>query len=225
MTNQYVGIEKVSQSELATNKVLRNTYLLLGMTLMFSAAMAAVSYTTGAAPLNPFITMGVYFGLLMLVHFTANSSMGIISVFALTGFMGYTLGPIINLYIAHLVNGQQLVMTSLAGTGLIFFALSGYVLTTRKDMSYLGGFLTVGLVIAFIAALSTLFFPMPLLSLGISALFMLLSSGLIMFETSQIIHGGQQNYILATVTLYVSLYNIFLSLLHLLSAFSGNNRD
>ncbi len=225
MNNQYVGIEKVSQSELAINKVLRNTYLLLGMTLLFSGAMAAVAMTMNAAPLNQFLTIAVYFGLLMLVQYTANSSMGLFAVFALTGFMGYTLGPIINLYTSHFVNGSQLVMTSLAGTGIIFFALSGYVLTTRKDMSYLGGFLLVATVIAFLGGIGSMFFNIPMLNLGISALFMLVSSGLIMLETSQIIHGGQTNYVLATVTLYVSLYNLFLSLLHILSSFSGQSRD
>ena len=225
MNNQYVSYDRVEQSVLATNKVLRNTYLLLGMTLMFSGVMAGVAMFTGAAPLNPLITIAVYMGLIMLVSATANSALGIVSVFAVTGFMGYTLGPIISHYTSHFVNGNQIVMTSLAGTGLIFFAISGYVLTTKKDMSYLGGFLMAGFVIAFIASLVTLFFPMPILSLGISAVFMLLAAGAIMYETSEIIHGGQQNYVLATVTLYVQLYNMFLSLLHILAAFSGQSRE
>ncbi len=212
-------------NEITKHKVLKNTYMLLALTLLFTAVTAAVSVSLALPRFGILITLGGYFGLLFLTNRLKNSVWGLASVFALTGFMGYTLGPIINLYTSHFVNGSQLVMTSLAGTGIIFFALSGYVLTTRKDMSYLGGFLLVATVIAFLGGIGSMFFNIPMLNLGISALFMLVSSGLIMLETSQIIHGGQTNYVLATVTLYVSLYNLFLSLLHILSSFSGQSRD
>lgn len=222
MSNQYVNVERASQSQLVTNKVLRNTYILLSLTLLFGGACAGFAMMTGAPHLG-FFTIAIYFGLLFLVSATANSAFGIVSVFALTGFLGYTLGPMLNAYMGAFSNGPQLVMTALAGTGIIFFALSAYILTTGKDMSYLGGFLMAGIIAAFIASLGAMFFQIPMLSLVVSAAFMLLSSGLIMFETSQIIHGGQTNYILATVTLYVSLYNLFVSLLQILAAFSGRD--
>jgi modulator of FtsH protease len=141
-------------------------------------------------------------------------------VFALTGFMGLTLGPIISAYLS-LPNGSQIVMTAMGGTGVIFLGLSGYALTTRKDFSFMGGFLMVGILVAFLAGIASLFFSMPGLSLAVSAMFVLLMSGLILYETSQIVHGGETNYIMATVTLYVSIYNLFTSLLHLLGAFGG----
>ena len=152
----------------------------------------------------------------------ANSGLGLAFVFALTGFMGYTLGPILNVYTA-LPNGNQLVMTALGATGVIFLSLSGYALTSRRDFSFMGAFLMVGILVAFLAGLAAMFFSMPGLSLAVSAMFVLLMSGLILYETSQIIHGGESNYIMATVTLYVSIYNLFLSLLHLLGAFSGED--
>jgi modulator of FtsH protease len=140
----------------------------------------------------------------------------------LTGFMGLTLGPILNLYMAT-ANGSQLVMTALGGTGVIFLALSGYALTSRKDFSFMGGFLMVGILVAFLGGIAAMIFSMPLMSLAVSGMFVLLMSGLILYQTSDIIHGGETNYILATVTLYVSIYNLFLSLLHLLSAFTGED--
>lgn len=211
------------ESVLATNTVLRNTYILLGLTLLFSAFAAGVAMLSNSPPLNPLITLVGYIGLLLLTNVTRNSGWGLLSVFALTGFMGYTLGPILNHYIHGFVNGQALVMMSLGATGLIFFALSAYALITQKDFSFMAGFLMVGMLVAFLASIATLFFHIPALMLTVSAVFVLLSSGVILFQTSQIIHGGETNYIMATVTLYVSLYNIFLSLLNLLGAFS--NRD
>ncbi|MDQ8039457.1 MAG: Bax inhibitor-1/YccA family protein [Rickettsiella sp.] len=210
------------ESILATNAVLRNTYILLGLTMLFSAIAAGIAMLSNAPPLNPFITLIGYFGLLFLTNFLRNSGWGLFSVFALTGFMGYTLGPILNHYIHGFSNGQELVLMSLGATGLIFFALSGYALITRKDFSFMSGFLMVGMIVAFLASIATLFFHIPALMLTVSAVFVLLSSGVILLQTSQIIHGGETNYIMATVTLYVSLYNIFLSLLNLLGAFSGN---
>jgi modulator of FtsH protease len=140
----------------------------------------------------------------------------------LTGFMGLTLGPIINLYLAT-ANGSQLVMTALGGTGVIFLALSGYALTSRKDFSFMGGFLMVGILVAFLGGIAAMIFSMPLMSLVVSGMFVLLMSGMILYQTSDIIHGGETNYILATVTLYISIYNLFLSLLHLLTAFAGED--
>jgi modulator of FtsH protease len=149
--------------------------------------------------------------------------LGLVFVFALTGFMGLTLGPILTMYIKAFSNGHELIMTALGGTGVIFLGLSGYALTTRKDFSFMGGFLMVGVLVAFLAGLGALFFTIPALSLAVSAMFILLMSGMILFQTSEIIHGGETNYILATVSLYVSIYNLFLSLLQLLGVFSGDD--
>jgi modulator of FtsH protease len=203
------------------NKVLRNTYSLLAMTLIFSAATAAVSMAMNLPHPGLLLTMVGYFGLLFATMRFRDSSLGLLFVFALTGFMGYTLGPILNTYLS-LPNGSQMVMTAMGGTGAIFLALSGYVLTTRKDFSFMGGFLMVGILVAFLAGLASIFMSMPALSLAVSAMFVLLMSGLILYETSNIIHGGETNYIMATVTLYVSIYNLFTSLLHLLGAFTNN---
>jgi len=209
-------------SVLESNKVLRNTYALLSMTLIFSGVCAGIAVMTNMPPLGVLITMVGYFGLLFLTTKFSNSAMGLVFVFALTGFMGLTLGPILNMYLS-LPNGGEIVMTAMGGTGIIFLGLSGYALTTRKDFSFLGGFLMVGILVAFLAGIASMFLSMPGLSLAVSAMFILLMSGLILYQTSSIIHGGETNYILATVTLYVSIYNLFLSLLHLLGAFSGND--
>jgi len=212
-----------STSVLATNKVLRNTYALLSMTLLFSGAMSAVAIATNASIVNPWLTLLGYFGLLFLTGALRNSAWGILSVFALTGFMGYTLGPIVHLYLHQFVNGPQLVFMALTGTGIIFVALSAYALISKKDFSFLSGFIMAGLIVAFLASLAAMFFHVTVLMLAVSAAFILLSSGVILIQTSQIIQGGETNYIMATITLYVSLYNIFISLLQLLGAFS--NRD
>ena len=210
------------QSALATNKVLRNTYTLLSMTLLFSAACAGAAVMLNMPPMGIVITLVGYFGLLFLTTKLRNSVWGLVSVFALTGFMGLTLGPILSMYLS-IPNGDQIVMTAMGGTGVIFLGLSGYALTTRKDFSFLGGFLMVGILVAFLAGIASLFFSMPGLSLAVSAMFVLLMSGLILYQTSQIIHGGETNYIMATVTLYISIYNLFVSLLQLLGAFGGND--
>ena len=210
------------QSALSTNKVLRNTYTLLSMTLLFSAACAGAAVMLNMPPMGIVITLVGYFGLLFLTTRLRNSVWGLVSVFALTGFMGLTLGPIISMYLS-IPNGDQIVMTAMGGTGVIFLGLSGYALTTRKDFSFLGGFLMVGILVAFLAGIASLFFSMPGLSLAVSAMFVLLMSGLILYQTSQIIHGGETNYIMATVTLYISIYNLFVSLLQLLGAFGGND--
>ena len=206
---------------LASNKVLKNTYVLLSMTLFFSAVTAGISMLFNLPHPGILLTLGGYFGLLFLTSKYRNQSLGLVFVFALTGFMGYTLGPILNSYMTT-VNGGQLVMTAMGTTGAIFLGLSGYALTTRKDFSFMGGFLMVGILVAFFAGLGALFFEMPGLSLAVSAMFVLLMSGLILYETSNIIHGGETNYIMATVTLYVSIFNLFTSLLHLLGFMNGD---
>ena len=205
------------------NRVLKNTYFLLSLTLLFSAVTAGVSMAMNFPPMGIIITLVGYFGLLFLTGKFQNSALGIVFVFALTGFMGLTLGPILNFYIHTLPNGNQVVMTALGGTGAIFTALSAYVLVTKKDFSFMGGMLMAGIMVAFLAGLATLFFPMPALSLAVSAMFILLMSGLILFETSRILHGGETNYIAATVTLYVAIYNLFLSLLSILGIFGGDD--
>lgn len=221
MKNTISTLNRTQDSVLATNKVLRNTYLLLSLSFLFSAVMAFVSFNVGTRPLNPLLFIVGAYGLIFLTSALRNSAWGIVSVFAFTGFMGYTLGPILNAYIAHFSNGSQLVATALGGTGIIFFALSGYTLTTRKDFSFLNGFLFVATMVALLAMIASIFIQLPVLQLAISALFVLISSGLILFQTSEIIHGGETNYIMATVSLFVSIYNLFISLLNLLSAFSG----
>lgn len=218
-----LSLTRTSESILATNRVLRNTYILLGLTFLCSAATAGLALMTNALPMHPLMVIVGYFGLLFLTTSTRNSAWGLVSIFALTGFMGYTLGPILNFYIHHFANGTQLVMMALGGTGLIFFALSAYAMISRKDFSYMAGFLMVGVLVAFLGSLGALFFHIPVLMLAVSAMFVLLSSGIILMQTSQIIHGGETNYIMATITLYVSLYNLFISLLNLLGAFNNRN--
>lgn len=208
-------------SVLATNSLIRNTYILLSLTLLFSTLTAGLAMVSKMAPINPLLTLVGYFGLLFLTAHLRNSVWGLVSVFALTGFMGLTLGGILNAYIAGFSNGNQLVMTALGGTGVIFLGLSGYALTTRKDFSFIGGFLMTGILVAFLAGLGAMMFSIPALSLAVSAAFVLLMAGYILYETSRMVHARETNYIMATIGLYVAIYNLFLSLLHLLAAFSG----
>src|SRR5574337_718410 len=193
MDTRTLTMTRGSASALATNRVLRNTYLLLALTLAFSAVTAGVSMALGLPHPGFVITLVGYFGLLFLTTKFRNSGAGIACVFALTGFMGYTLGPILSHYLA-LPNGGQIVMMAMGGTAAIFLALSAYVLTTRKDFSFMAGFLMVGVLVAFLAGLGAVFFHLPGLALGVSAMFVLLMSGMILFETSNIIHGGETNY-------------------------------
>ena len=208
------GIER-RQSALTTNRVLRNTYLLLAMTLLFSAACAGMAIAFNLPYLGPWITLGGYFLLLFLTTRFRNSAAGIACVFALTGFMGATLGPLLGFYL-QMPGGPQLVTNALAITGITFVGLSAYTIKSGRDFSFMGGFLVAGILVAFLCGLAALFFELPTLGLAVSAMFVLLMVGLILFETSNIIHGGETNYIMATVTLYVSIYNLFTSLLHLL---------
>ena len=206
----------IRESELATNKVLRNTYLLLSASLAFSALMAGVSLAFGLPHPGLLLTLVGYFGLLFAVHKTANSAMGLLFIFALTGFMGYTLGPIIGYYLQAIPNGHAVVMNAFGITAAVFVGLSAYAIASRQRFSFMGGFLLVGILTAFLLGLVAIFFSMPMLSLAVSGTFVLLMSGLILYQTGEIVHGGEDNYILATVTLYVSIFNLFSSLLHLL---------
>jgi len=215
------AISSPEASILATNKVLRNTYMLLSMTLIFSAITAGTAMVMGLPHFGMLITFVGFYGLLFLTTKYSNSALGLLFVFALTGFMGLTLGPILSMYVKAFSNGHELIMMALGGTGVIFMGLSAYALTTRKDFSYLGGFLMVGVLVAFLAGIGAAVFAIPALSLAVSAMFILLMSGMILFQTSQIVNGGETNYILATISLYVSIYNLFLSLLQLLGVFNG----
>ena len=210
------------ESVLSTNKVLKNTYMLLSMTLVFSAITAALSMSMGLGQGAAMVLMLVGFGLLFVVHKTADSSKGIIAIFAFTGVMGASIGPMLTYYLA-MPNGPEVVMQALGGTAIIFFGLSAYALTTRKDFSFMGGFLMVGLLVAVVAMIANIFLHIPALSLTISAAVVMIMSGLILFDTSRIINGGETNYIRATVSLYLNIYNLFIHLLHLLSALNGRD--
>jgi modulator of FtsH protease len=211
-----------------TNKVLKNTYILLSMTLLFSAFSAMVSYMMNISVINPFITLVLYFLTLYLTSKNKNNASGIFWVFCLTGVLGFTLGPILNIYMNNLSNGTEIVATALMLTGIIFLSLSAYVNFTKKDFSFMGGFVTSGIILAFVASIvlvisSMMGYYFPLMMLGISSIFALLMCGLILFQTSAIINGGEDNYVMATVTLYISIYNLFTSLLHILAAFMGGD--
>ncbi|MBT3439807.1 MAG: Bax inhibitor-1/YccA family protein [Gammaproteobacteria bacterium] len=214
---------QTTSSAIVINRTLRNTYQLLSATLLFSGLMAYLSIYLRLPYFGLLITLGGYFGLLFLVTKLRNSAFGILAVFALTGFMGLTLGPIVGAYTTAFSNGAELVGMAMTGTAVIFLSLSFYAITSQKDFSFMSGFLTAGIVVAFLAGIAAYFFQMPALSLAVSSAFILLMSGLILYETSNIIHGGETNYIMATVTLYISIYNLFLSLLHLLGVFSGDD--
>lgn len=207
---------------LATNKVIRNTYMLLSATLLFAALSAMASMALNLPHPGMIVTLVGYFGLLFLTAKFRNSGAGLGFVFALTGFMGYTLGPIISHYLG-LPNGGQTVAMAMGLTAAIFLGLSGYALTTRKNFSYMGGFLMVGIIVGFVASLAAVFFELPALSLAVSAIFVLLMSGLILYETSNIIHGGETNYIMATVGLFVTIFNLFTSLMQLLGFMNSND--
>jgi modulator of FtsH protease len=210
-------------SALATNKVLRNTYLLLAATLGFSALTAGVAMVLNLAPINPWIMLIVYFGLLFGVSKTENSSWGLLFIFLLTGFLGFTLGPIVNAYLKFLPNGAQVVTTALGITAVTFVGLSAYAIKSEKDFSFMGGFLTVGIIGAFLLGLVAMIFQLSTLSLVVSGVFVIAMAGMMLYQTSAIIHGGETNYIRATLTLYVSIYNMFMSLLHLLGAASSDD--
>lgn len=209
-----IVITQRETSLLSTHKVLRNTYFLLGLTLAFSAAVATTSMLMGWPRPGMILTLVGFYGLFFLTQRYANSAKGLVATFALTGFMGYTLGPLLGMFLK--AGAGDVILTALGGTALVFFSCSAYVLTTRKDMSFMGGMLTAGAIALLVLMVAGVFLQMPAMHLAISALFVLFSSGMILFETSNIIHGGETNYIRATVSLYVSLYNLFVSLLSIL---------
>jgi modulator of FtsH protease len=221
MNNPNISIGRSQESVLATNKVLKNTYMLLSITLIFSAITAFIGMQMqigqGIAMIATFGGIGI---LWFVLPRTANSSAGIPTIFAFTGLIGLGMAPMLNMYLA--VN-PSVVSTALGGTGVIFLGLSGYALTTRKDFSFMGGFLMVGMIVVLVAALANIFLQMPVMGLVVSGAIVMLMSGLILYETSSIIHGGETNYIMATASLFLSIINLFQALLHLLSAFGGDD--
>ncbi len=202
------------------NKVLKNTYLLLSMSLLFSAAVASIAMTLNVQQPNLLVLLVGAYGSMYLVYALKDSALGIGAVFLFTGFMGYTLAPLLN-SVLMFENGGNIITLSLFSTGVVFFGLSGHVLMSKKDYSYLGGMLFVGMITAMLAGFAAMLFNIPALHLAVSGAFVLLSSGMILFQTSQIINGGERNYLIATIGLYVSLYNLFVSLLRIFSAFGG----
>lgn len=216
------GASMSAGSVIASHRVLKNTYMLLAACLGFSALTAGVSASLGLPSPGIIVTLAGYFGLLFLVHKFKDSAAGVGLVFALTGFMGYTIGPMLSMHL-NMPNGPQVVGMALGGTAAIFLGLSAYALTTKRDFSWMGGMLFVGILVAFLAGLAAIFFKMPALSLAVSAMFVLLMSGLILWETQNIVRGGETNYVLATVSLFVTIYNLFTSLLSLTGAISGDD--
>ena len=214
---------RTTESVLATNKLIRNTYTMLSMTLVFSAIMAAVSTYLVMPPMTYLMAVG---GALVMIWFVlpkaAKTANGIWVVFAITGLLGFGLGPLLNMYLS-LPNGPQIVGVALGGTGAIFLGLSGYALTTRKDFSFLGDFLFVGFIVVLLAALANIFLQIPALSLTIYAAVILIMSGFILYDTGRMVRGGETNYLLATVSLYLSMFNIFIHLLHLLGFAGGDD--
>lgn len=215
-TLQHAGV-----SEAEVSKLFRNTYSLLAMTLAFSAVVAFVSMSLNLPYPGIIVTLVGFYGLLFLTTKLRNSGWGLVSTFAFTGFLGYTLGPILNAYLS-LPNGGQLVSMALGMTAVVFFGLSAYAILSRKDFSFLSGFILAGCIVLMCAVVASFFIQISGLQLAISAGFVLFSSAVILYQTSAIIHGGEDNYIMATITLFVSIYNLFLSLLQLLGIFSDD---
>ena len=210
------------ESVLATNTVLRNTYILLSMTLGFSAITAGISMAMNLGHGTALVLMLVSFGMLFVVHKTAESSKGLIAIFVFTGLLGASIGPMLNYYLS-LPGGSMMIMQAMGTTAVAFLGLSGYALTSQKDFSYMGGFLMVGLIVAVVAMVANIFLQIPALSLAVSSAIVFIMCGLILFDTSRIINGGETNYIRATVSLYLNIYNMFIHLLHLISVFSGDD--
>lgn len=206
------------------NKVLRKTYTLLSLTLIFTALCALYAMTLNIH-INFIVLLIGMFGLYFLTISLRNSSWGIVSIFAYTGFMGFVLGPVLNMYLSAYVNGGQLIATAFGATAAIFLGLTAYALISRKDFSYMAGFLSVAIIGIFVVSLVGMFVHMPLLQLFISGAFAVLMSGFILYQTSAIIHGGETNAIVATIGLYIAIFNLFISLLQIFAAFSGNSRS
>ena len=216
-----IVVNSQEESLLSTHKVLRNTYFLLGLTMAFSAVVAYISMSLNLPYPNLIVLLVGFYGLLFVTNRLSNSAWGILAAFAFTGFMGYTIGPILNMYVAR--GMEDLIMLAFAGTAIVFFACSAYVLTTKKDMSFLSTAIFSLFIVLLLGIVASFFFQIPALAVGISALFVVFSTMTILYETSNIIHGGETNYIRATVNIYVSIYNLFISLLRLLSIFSSDD--
>ena len=214
-------VNSQEESLLSTHKVLRNTYFLLGLTMAFSAVVAYISMSLNLPYPNLIVLLVGFYGLLFVTNRLANSAWGILAAFAFTGFMGYTIGPILNMYVAR--GMEDLIMLAFAGTAIVFFSCSAYVLTTKKDMSFLSTAIFSLFIVLLLGIVASFFFQIPALAVGISALFVVFSTMTSLYETSNIIHGGETNYIRATVNIYVSIYNLFISLLRLLSIFSSDD--
>ncbi|OUS26038.1 BAX inhibitor protein [Gammaproteobacteria bacterium 45_16_T64] len=221
--NPYAAPELTGQQDsVAINKVLRNTYMLLGMTIIFSSIVAGVAMAMNAPYPNIIVLLVGFYGLLFAIHKTQNSPMGLVLTFVFTGFLGYTLGPIFNMFLS-IPGGSNIITMALGMTGMTFLSLSAYAVVSKKDFSFLTGFLTAGFWIILVAVIANIFLQMPVLSLAISGFFVLFSSAMILWQTGQIINGGERNYVLATISLYVSIYNLLLSLMSILTAFSGDD--
>ena len=224
MSQTPFAVARPAEAILATNKLIRNTYTLLSMTLIFSAIMAGVSLAVNA-PYGLALVCSI--AAIVLVWFVIpryrNSVAALPLTFLFTGLLGFGMGPMLNHYITFFSNGTQLIMTAAGGTGAIFLGLSGYVMTTRKDFSFMGGFLFVGLLVAILASIGALIFSLPGLYLATSAMMVLLMSGFILYDTSKIIHGGETNYVMATISLFLDIVLLFQNLLHLLGAFAGED--
>ncbi|MDB3898408.1 Bax inhibitor-1/YccA family protein [Gammaproteobacteria bacterium] len=221
MNEVELNIGRSHESALSVNKVVRNTYMLLSMTLFFSAICAV---TTMALQVSQGVGMMLLIGgfiMSFVVRSTANSSKGLIAIFVFAGLWGGALGPVISVYLAAYANGSAIVAQALGGTAIIFLSLSGYALTTRKNFNFLGGFIFTGMMVVIVAMIANIFLQIPALSLAVSAAVIMLMSGFILFDTSRIVNGGERNYIMATISLYLSIINIFVHLLHLLGALTG----
>ncbi len=224
MADQNTWIQAKAPS-VEMNRVLKNTYFLLSLTLLFSGLMAFWAMSIQASMPNIFLVLIVEIGLIFAVQALRNKAIALLPLFGFTGFTGYVLGPLLNMYISTFSNGSELVTTALVATGGIFFALSAYVAVTRKNFSFMGGFLFVAFLGAFLVSLAGMVFHMPMMSMVMSGVFVLLFSGYILYDTSRIVSGGETNYILAALALYIDIYGLFINLLQLLSYFAGNNRD
>jgi len=223
MNEVELNIGRSQESALSVNKVVRNTYMLLSMTLFFSAICAVVTMAMQVSQGVGFMLLLGGFGMSFVVRATAKSSKGLVAVFVFAGLMGAALGPTINVYLMAYANGSAIVAQALGGTALIFLSLSGYALTSGKNFNFLGGFIFTGMMVVIVAMIANIFLQIPAFSLAISSAVILLMSGFILFDTSRIVNGGERNYIMATISLYLSIFNIFIHLLHLLGALTGRN--
>lgn len=217
------SVTSANAATLATNKLIKNTYTLLAITLLFSAVMAAVSVMINTSGFTPLLSLGGAFILMIFVlPKMANSASGIWVVFGITGLLGFAIGPMLNMYL-DLPNGPQLVGTAFGGTGVMFLGLSGYALTTRKNFNFMGGFLAVGMLVVLGIMLANIFLQIPALSLAMSAVVIMLMSGFILYDTSRMINEPHSNYLMMTVSLYLSMFNIFVHLLALLGFAGGDD--